>query len=119
MALTGRVFPNPSLLEYAWVQVVSVSDEKCEIDIPTGDGIELLGDARNQYILWHRRDIILNASPSPLQPSQERVPPQDPDAAMVEYTMGGEHGGGNNDNNMAFQDVADVRNIEQPMMVVE
>jgi hypothetical protein len=26
--------------------------------------------------------------------------PQDPDAAMVEYTMGGEHGGGNNDNNM-------------------
>jgi hypothetical protein len=38
---------------------------------------------------------------------------------MVEYTMGGEHGGGNNDNNMTFQDVADVGNIEQPMMVVE
>jgi hypothetical protein len=37
---------------------------------------------------------------------------------MVEYTMGGEHGG-NNDNNMTFQDVADVRNTEQPMMVVE
>jgi hypothetical protein len=87
MALTGHVFPNPPPPEYAWVQVVSVSDESCEIDIPTGDGIELLGDARNQYILWHRRDIILNASPSPLQPSQERVPPQDPDAAMVKYTM--------------------------------
>jgi hypothetical protein len=40
---------------------------------PTEDGIELLGDARNQYILWHHRDIILNASPT-LQPSQERVP---------------------------------------------
>jgi hypothetical protein len=26
---------------------------------------------------------------------------------MVDYTMGGEHGG-NNDNNMTFQDVADV-----------
>jgi hypothetical protein len=59
-ALTGRVFPNPPPPEYAWVQVVSVSDESCEIDIPTEDGIELLGDARNQYILWHRRDIILS-----------------------------------------------------------
>jgi hypothetical protein len=38
---------------------------------------------------------------------------------MVEYTMGGEHGGGNNDNNMTFQDVADVGNTEKPMMVVE
>jgi hypothetical protein len=75
MALTGHVFLNPPPPKYAWVQVVSVSNESCEIDIPTEDGIELLGDARNQYILWHRRDIILNASPSPLQPSQERVPP--------------------------------------------
>ena len=77
MALTGHVFPNPPPPEYAWVQVVSVSDESCEIDIPTDDGIELLGDARNQYILWHRRDIILNASPNPSQPSQEKVPLQD------------------------------------------
>jgi hypothetical protein len=116
MALTGRVFPNPPPPEYTWVQVVSVSDKSCEIDIPTKVGIELLGDARNQYILWHRRDVILNASPNPMQPSQELVPPpQDPDAAMAEYTMGGE----NNDNNMTFQDVADVGNTEQPMMVVE
>jgi hypothetical protein len=58
MALTGRVFSNPP----PWVQV----------DIPTEDGITLLGDARNQFILWHRRDIIINTSPSPcLQPSQE------------------------------------------------
>jgi hypothetical protein len=53
MALTGHVFLNPPPPEYAWVQVVSVSDESCEIDIPTEDEIELLGDARNQYILWH------------------------------------------------------------------
>jgi hypothetical protein len=33
--------------------------------------------------------------------------------------MGGEHGGDNNDNNMTFQDVADVGNTEKPMMVVE
>ena len=54
MALSGHVFPNPPPSEYAWVQVVSVSDESSEIDIPTDEGIELLGDARNQYILWHR-----------------------------------------------------------------
>jgi hypothetical protein len=54
MALTGHVFPNPPPPEYAWAQVVSGSDESCEIDIPTEDGIELLGDARNQYILCHR-----------------------------------------------------------------
>jgi hypothetical protein len=76
MALMGHVFPNPPLPEYTWVLVVSVSNESCEIDIPTDEGIELVGDARNQYILWHRRDIILNASPSPLQPSQEQVPPE-------------------------------------------
>jgi hypothetical protein len=50
MALTGHVLSNPPPLEYTWIQVVSVSDELCEIDIPTEDGIELLSDARNQYI---------------------------------------------------------------------
>jgi hypothetical protein len=54
MTLTGHLFSNPPPPEYAWVQVVSVSDELCEIDIPTEDGIELLGDAGNQNILWHR-----------------------------------------------------------------
>jgi hypothetical protein len=68
---TGHVFLNPQPPEYACVQVVSASNESCEIDIPTEDGIELLDDARNQYILWHRRDIILTASPNPLQPSQQ------------------------------------------------
>ena len=70
MALSGHVFPNPPPSEYAWVQVVSVSDASSEIDIPTDDGIELHDDVRNQYILWHCQDIILNASPNPSQPSQ-------------------------------------------------
>jgi hypothetical protein len=43
MTLTGHVFPNPPPPEYVWVQVISVSDESCDIDIPTEDGIELLG----------------------------------------------------------------------------
>jgi hypothetical protein len=50
MTLMDHVFPNPPPLEYAWVQVVLVSDESCEIDTPTDDGINLLGDARtNTY----------------------------------------------------------------------
>jgi hypothetical protein len=71
MALTGHVFLNPPPPEYAWVQAVLVSNESCEIDIPTNEGIKVLGDAINQYILWHRRDIILNVSPNTSQPSQE------------------------------------------------
>nr|TKV96130.1 LOW QUALITY PROTEIN: hypothetical protein SEVIR_9G409300v2 [Setaria viridis] len=59
--------------EYSWVQVFTMLDESCELDIPTDKGIEVLGDAMNQYILWHRRDIILNinASPETSRPSQD------------------------------------------------
>nr|TKW36938.1 hypothetical protein SEVIR_1G014700v2 [Setaria viridis] len=53
MAVTGHVFPKAPLPEYAWVQVVTVLDKSCEIDIPTDEGIEVLDDAMNQYILWH------------------------------------------------------------------
>jgi hypothetical protein len=41
-----HMFLNPPLAEYAWAQVVLVSDKSCEIDIPTDDEIKLLGDAR-------------------------------------------------------------------------
>ena len=50
MAVTGHVFPRPPAPEYAWVQVVKVMDSTCELDIATDDGIEVLGDAINQYI---------------------------------------------------------------------
>nr|TKV91602.1 hypothetical protein SEVIR_9G107400v2 [Setaria viridis] len=53
MAITGHVFPKAPPPEYAWVLVVTVLDESCEIDIPTDEGIEVLSDAMNQYILWH------------------------------------------------------------------
>ncbi|KAG2620096.1 hypothetical protein PVAP13_3NG144602, partial [Panicum virgatum] len=59
MVLTGHVFPRPPAPEYAWVQVVKVMDSTCELDITTDDGIEVLGDVINQYVQWHRRDIIL------------------------------------------------------------
>ncbi|RCV04828.1 hypothetical protein SETIT_1G032200v2 [Setaria italica] len=60
MEVTDHVFPKELLPEYAWVQVVTVLDESCELDIPIDEGIDVLGDAMIQYILWHRRDIILN-----------------------------------------------------------
>uniref|UniRef100_K3XQW6 DUF8039 domain-containing protein n=1 Tax=Setaria italica TaxID=4555 RepID=K3XQW6_SETIT len=60
MAVTGHVFPKEPPPEYAWVEVVTVLDDSCEIDIPTDEEIEILGDVMNQYILWHCRDIVLN-----------------------------------------------------------
>ena len=53
------------------MQVVTVSYESCEIDIPTDEGIEVLGYVMNQYILWYRQDIILNAALEISRPSQE------------------------------------------------
>uniref|UniRef100_K3YLQ7 Uncharacterized protein n=1 Tax=Setaria italica TaxID=4555 RepID=K3YLQ7_SETIT len=50
---------------------MEVTGHSCEIDIPTDEGIEVLGDAKNQYILWHHRDIVMNASPETSRPSQE------------------------------------------------
>jgi hypothetical protein len=38
-----------------------------KIDHPTPEGLELLGDVMNQFILWHKWDIILTAS-SPISP---------------------------------------------------
>jgi len=72
MAVTGHVFPRPPAPEYAWVQVIKVMDSTCELDITTDDGIEVLGDAINQYVQWHRRDIILQGCLSQeLQPLLE------------------------------------------------
>uniref|UniRef100_K4AIS9 DUF8039 domain-containing protein n=1 Tax=Setaria italica TaxID=4555 RepID=K4AIS9_SETIT len=76
MAVTARV-PKGTPPEYSWVQVFTVLDESCELDIPTDKGIEVLGDAMNQYILWHRRDIVLNinASPETSRSSQDEPMP--------------------------------------------
>ncbi|RLM93752.1 hypothetical protein C2845_PM08G20190 [Panicum miliaceum] len=72
MAVTGHVFPRSPAPEYAWVQVVKVMDSACELDITTNDGTEVLGDAINQYVQWHRQDIILQGRPSQeLQPRPE------------------------------------------------
>ena len=54
-------------------------DSTCKLDITTDDGIEVLEDVINQYVQWHRRDIILQGRPSQeLQPRSE---------ANIEHSM--------------------------------
>ena len=64
---------NPHLLEWNGVELtrVEVHTVKPEfmqwrIDYATPEGLVLLRDVMGQFILWHKRDIILTASsPSP------------------------------------------------------
>ena len=38
-----------------------------KIDHPTPEELTLLGEVMNQFILWHKQDIVLIASSSPVQ----------------------------------------------------
>nr|TKW30196.1 hypothetical protein SEVIR_2G019600v2 [Setaria viridis] len=82
MAVTTHVFPKEPLLEYFWVQVVTVLDESCELDIPIDEGIEVLNIVLNNASLEtsqpsdERVDdvpIIDPTSPSPPSPSPQRL----------------------------------------------
>jgi hypothetical protein len=59
---------NPIPVEYAKVLVREITDMAC-IDYPldhvTSEGIKELGDAVNQFILWNRREIILDVPTAP------------------------------------------------------
>lgn len=80
LAIPGRQIQNTLIPEeYARVQVAKVHAEhtSLEIDIPTPEGVELLGDAVNQFILWHRRDILL-VGPSPSTPRPPASTPRPP-----------------------------------------
>ena len=59
----GRKIPQ----DYTRVEVHTVKPEfmTWKIDYPTPEGLELLGDVMNQFILWHKRDIILTRSSPP------------------------------------------------------
>uniref|UniRef100_K3Y3A8 Ubiquitin-like protease family profile domain-containing protein n=1 Tax=Setaria italica TaxID=4555 RepID=K3Y3A8_SETIT len=56
----GSCVPKGTPPEYSWVQVVTMLDESCELDIPTDEGIEVL-------------DIVLNinASAETSRPNQD------------------------------------------------
>ncbi|RCV41850.1 hypothetical protein SETIT_9G167700v2 [Setaria italica] len=91
-----EVATGMAIMKYAWVQVVTLLDELCEIDIPTDEEIEVLGDAMNQYILWHRRDIILNVSLETSRTSQE-LPLSDSNVDTEQPTQSHVQGANNED----------------------
>ncbi|KAL6595059.1 hypothetical protein ACP70R_048162 [Stipagrostis hirtigluma subsp. patula] len=85
MAHPGRVLHGQSIpSDYAKVEVAIVNTGylKYPLDFPT-DEAESLGDAMNQFILWHRCDIVIlgpgttEAAPaaSPREPSPSRPHP--------------------------------------------
>jgi hypothetical protein len=56
--IRGRQFyDSPVPADYARAQVARVNGNQMSLvlDIPTPEGIELLGDVVNQFILWHAR----------------------------------------------------------------
>jgi hypothetical protein len=88
--MSGRVFHNnPILAEYVKVLVCEITDIAC-IDYPldhvTLEGIKELGEAINQFILWNRREIILDG-PATTQnqfmlPLCQTVTPKDNEAPL-------------------------------------
>ena len=68
---TGRAHPpggvwhgNPIPDDYTRVEVHTVNPNyiSWEIEYPTPEGLVKLGDVINQFILWHKKDIVLNVS---------------------------------------------------------
>jgi hypothetical protein len=62
--------------DYTRVEVHTVKPEfmKWKIEHPTPEGLDLLWDVMNQFILWHKKDIVLIAcSPTPSDVHLERV----------------------------------------------
>jgi hypothetical protein len=69
VAMSGRVFHNnPIPTEYAKVlvhEITNMSYIDYPLDHVTPEGVKLLGEVVNQFILWNRREIILDRPTSP------------------------------------------------------
>jgi hypothetical protein len=67
----GGTWNNRDILQdYTRVEVHTVKPVfmTWKIEHPTPEGLVLLGDIMNQFILWHRRDIVLTeSSPTPTE----------------------------------------------------
>jgi hypothetical protein len=90
VAMSGRVFHNNTIpTEYAKVLVREITDMGC-IDYPldhvTPEGTKELGEAVNQFILWNRREIILDGPTTPqnqlMSPLSQTVMPNDNEAPL-------------------------------------
>jgi hypothetical protein len=74
LAIPGRQFHGSEIPEdYCRVEVQTVVQgyEDDMLDIPGPEGIEKLGQAIKNFILWPRRDVLLSEVP---QPSSQEVP---------------------------------------------
>jgi hypothetical protein len=67
--LGGLHHNNKIPSDYTRVEVHSVKPEfmQWKIDHPTPEGLTLFREVMNQFILWHKRDIVLIASSPPVQ----------------------------------------------------
>jgi hypothetical protein len=90
VAMLGRVFHNiPVPAEYAKVLVHEITNMAC-IDYPldrvTPERINELREAVNQFILWNRREIILDDPTTPqnqlMSPLRQTATPKDNEAPL-------------------------------------
>jgi hypothetical protein len=88
--MPGRVFyNNPIPVEYAKLLVREITDMAC-IDYPldhvTPEGIKELREVVNQFILWNRREIILDGPTTPqnqlMSPLSQMATPKDNEAPL-------------------------------------
>ena len=87
IAMVGRTFHTaPIPPECAKVQVIRVVDDQYlnnDLDYPVEDeGIETLGEAVNNFILWHRRDIILHEKVAQPPPTHDKEAGGDDDSCL-------------------------------------
>jgi hypothetical protein len=87
--MPGHVFHNnPILAEYAKVLVQEITDMRYTdylLDHVTLEGVNELGQAVNQFILWNRSKIFLDR---PISPQKQRIQlSQTPTSSPVEHAL--------------------------------
>jgi hypothetical protein len=78
IVIPGRKFHGSDILDdYCRVEVTTVvqGSEDDMLDIPGPEGIETLGQAIKNFILWPRRDVELVDPPTPLSSHPQPSPP--------------------------------------------
>jgi hypothetical protein len=90
VVMSGRVFHNnPIPVEYAKVlvrEIIGMSYIDYPLDHVTHERVKELGEAVNQFILWNRREIVLDGPTSPqnhlMSPLSQMATPKDKEAPL-------------------------------------
>jgi hypothetical protein len=88
VAMPRRVFHNnPTPTDYAKMlvhEIIDMSYIDYSLDHVTPEGVKELGEAINQFILWHRCEIVLDGTTSPqnqlMSPLSQMAMPKDKEA---------------------------------------